>query len=174
MSNVEAGTLACACYEDGNLFYGVGEVTLPDIEREVFNIKGLSLMGSFEMPATGQVKPMKMTIKFTDANEALYKLDEERLHLLDLRVLKGGYENTTGALTKTNHRYLIQSYPIKSTGGTTAPVASQGASVEHSVISLKEYRDNKLWRHIDVLKMIDIDASGVDRMADIRSALGME
>lgn len=174
MSNVEAGTIACACYEDGNMFYGVADATLPDIDREVFNIKGLSLMGSFDLPITGQYKPMKMILKFTDANEARYKLDEERLHSLDLRVLKGGYENTTNELTKTNHRYLIQSYPVKSSGGTIAPASSQEATVEHSVISIKEFRDNKLYRHIDVVKMIDVDSSGIDRFAEIRKHLGME
>ncbi|MDE6727920.1 MAG: phage major tail tube protein [Oscillospiraceae bacterium] len=174
MSNVETGTIACACYEDGNLFLGVAKVTLPDIERETFNIKGLALMGSFDLPATGQVKPMKMTIEFTDANEAQYKLDEERSHLLDLRVLKAGYDNTSAELTRTNHRYLIQCYPIKSSGGTVSPVESQGVSSEHSVTMIKEFRDNKLYRHIDVIKMIYVDSSGVDRFAEIRKHLGME
>lgn len=174
MSNVETGTIACACYEDGNIFLGVAEIGLPDIEFETFNVSGLSLMGSIELPAVGQVKPMKMTVKFTDANEAQYKLAEPRAHLLDLRVRKTGYESTTSELTQTNHRYLIQCFPLKSSGGTIAPVASQGASGEYAVTSIKEFRNDNLCRHIDVIKMIYDDGSGVDRFAEIRKHLGME
>lgn len=173
MSNVEVGTLLCACYEDGKQFLGVAKITLPDLEFETFGVKGLGLMGSMDLPAYGQLKPMKMTINFTDANEAQYRLAELRTHLLDLRVLKGGYDNTTSELTETNHNYIIQCYPTKTTGGDIEPVSSQGASNEFSVTSLKEYRDNKRCRYVDVVKMIYEDGSGVDRMANRRRMLGM-
>lgn len=171
--NVEVGTISCMCYEDGNQFLGVAKVTLPDVEFETFNVKGLGLMGSMELPALGQVKPLKMTINFNDANEAQYTLAEIRPHNLDLRVLKEGYESTTSELTQTNHQYLIQCYPVKTSGGNIEPVGTQDASNEFSVTSFKEFRNGKLCRYIDVVKMIYEDGSGVDRFAQIRRMLGM-
>ena len=53
------------------------------------------------------------------------------------------------------------------------PAAPQGVSGEFAVLSFKEYRAGKLCRHIDVVKMIYEDGSGVDRFADIRRMLGM-
>lgn len=173
MSNVEVGTLNCACYEDGKQFLGVAKIKLPDLEFETFLVKGLGLMGSTELPALGQLKPMKMTIDFTDANEAQYRLAELRAHLLDLRVIKEGYESTTSELTQTDHQYIIQCQPIKAPGGNIEPVSSQEASNEFSVTSLKEYRNGKRCRYIDVIKMIYEDGSGIDRMANIRRQLGM-
>lgn len=173
MSNVEVGTIACACYEDGKQFLGVAKITLPDIDHETFTVKGLGLMGSMDLPAACQVKPMRMTINFTDANEAQYRLAEMRPHLLDFRVIKQGYENTSGELVLTDHKYIIQCQPIKTGGGDVEPASPQGASNEFSVTGFKEYRSDKLCRHIDVIKMIYIDNSGIDRMATIRRMLGM-
>lgn len=173
MSNVEEGTIACACYEDGKQFLGVAKITMPDIEHETFTVKGLGLMGSTELPAYCQVKPMKMTVEFRDANEAQYRLAEVRNHMLDLRVIKQGYDNTSGDLSITDHQYIIQCQPIKTSGGDVEPAKPQGVSGEFAVLSFKEYRAGKLCRHIDVVKMIYEDGSGVDRFADIRRMLGM-
>ena len=141
---------------------------MPDIEHETFTVKGLGIMGSAEFPACCQVKPMKMGVEFTDANEAQYRLAEIRQHTLDLRVIKQGHESSSGELSITDHQYIILCQPIKTSGGDIAPVSPQGVSGEFAVIGFKEFRARKLCRHIDVVKMIYEDGSGVDRFAEIR------
>lgn len=173
MANVEEGTIACACYEDGKQFLGVAKITLPDIEFETFNVKGLGLMGSTDVPAYCQVKPMKMTVNFRDANEAQYRLTEVRNHLLDLRVVKQGMDNADAELTITDHQYIIQCQPIKTSGGDIESATQQAVSGEFAVLSLKELRAGKVCRNIDVVKMIYEDGSGIDRFAKLRKMLGM-
>lgn len=171
---VEEGTIAARVYEDGKHYLGIAEIEMPKVDRERFTVKGLDLMGSAEFPAKSQVKPMTMNIKFRDANDAQYVLAEQRMHLLTLWVHKQGHDDNQGNLVEINHKYIMQVQPLVTGGGTIAPATPQESSDEFAVYMLKEFRNNELVRHIDVINYIFKDSSGIDRAASIRRGLGME
>lgn len=174
MDNKEiAGTIACACYENGKRFMGVAKYTPPKVEYETFTVKGLGIMGSFEIPAECQVKPMRSKVEFIDSNAAQLRLSEMTTHLIDLRVLKGGYNPADGKLVETKDRYIMRVYPIVTEDGEVAPAAQQGVSTEFAVSMLKVIRDGKVMRHIDPIKGIFIDNErGEDKFASARKFLG--
>lgn len=167
------GTIACACYENGKRFLGVAKITLPKVEYETFTVKGVALMGSFEVPASCQVKPMRTTVEFIDANSTQVTLSEMTTHLLDFRVLKGGYNPGDGKLVEGKDRYIMRVYPISTEDGDVEEAAQQGTKTEFSVSMYKVVRDGKVMRHIDPVKKIFIDNErGEDKFASARKFLG--
>lgn len=173
MSQVIEGTIAAYVYEDGAGFLGLADIDMPDIEYETFEMKGLGLCGTADYSALCQFKPMRMTLNFRDSNDAYYALGDQRMHMLTLEVAKQDHEFQAGEIPVTHVKYIVQCEPVKLSGGKIAPASQQSVSVEMSVFMVKEFIDDKLERHIDVVNYINIGHDGVDRAAPIRAALNM-
>lgn len=172
MNQIE-GTIAAYIYEDGKQYLGVADVSMPDIEYATFQLSGLGLCGEAEYGVLCQFKPMKMTLNFSETSEAHYILSEQRMHMLTLNVCKQTHDYSERQLHTAGMKYVMQVQPIKSAGGTIAPAKQQNVSTEFSVFMLKEFIDEKVVRHIDVINYINIGYNGVDIAAPIRKALGM-
>lgn len=169
---MDAGIINCALYEDGSEYLGIANITLPNTSNKKLNINGVGIAGDIDMPVPGHRDAMTVSIAFTDAPESQYKLCEMRRHILDLREAHENYNAAAGGIGIKAHKRILEVIPTSQTGGTSAPATAQGASGEYSLLSYKEYIDGKLVRHIDPINFIDIDYSGKDNLAAVRSALG--
>ena len=67
---------------------------------------------------------------------------------------------------------LFRSLPKSLGGGTIGPVAAQAVSGEYSCVARQDYIDGVLVLDYDPANFKDVDASGTDRLASVRSALG--
>ena len=115
---------------------------------------------------------MTTTINFIDISDSAYKLAEQRVHILDLRVAHQKYNGTESKLDIIPHKYILEVVPKALNGGTVAPASAQALSGEYSTLSLKEYVNNELVRDVAPLGFRNVDASGTDSLAEVRSALG--
>ncbi len=169
---MKAGVINFAVYENGSEYLGIAKVTLPDTENKTFTVNGAGIAGDIDMPVPGHRNAMTATIEFTDATEAAYKLAEHRKHTIDLRAAHEEYDSTVGAIAVKAYKHILDVIPKKLGGGDVAPASPQSISGEYSVLSRKDYIDGVLVRDIDPINFKDVDASGNDSLAAVRSALG--
>ena len=173
MNGIDEGVINYALYEDGKRLLGVAKVTMPDKVSKTFTINGAGIGGDIELPVKAARNAMKIKIEFRNANESAYILEENRVHLVDLRVLHQNADYMHGELKETGHKFVLKIIPVSFSGGDIETAKAQPVSGEFSVLSLKEYIEEKLMRHIDPVNMIDVDHTGKDRAESIRRALGM-
>lgn len=173
MNGIDEGVINYALYEDGKRFLGIAKVTMPDKVSKSFTMNGAGIGGDIEIPVVAARDAMKMKIEFRNANEAAYTLAEERVHLVDMRVIHQNLDHKAGELGESDHKFVTKIIPLSFSGGDIEVAKPQPVSGEFSVLSIKEYISNKLVSHIDPVNMIDIDHTGKDRAASIRRGLGM-
>lgn len=173
MNGIDEGVINYALYENGKRFLGVAKVTMPDKTSKTFTMNGAGIGGDIDIPVVAARDAMKMKIEFRNANEAAYTLAEERVHLVDMRVIHQNLDYSAGELGESNHKFVVKIIPISFSGGDLETAKPQAVSGEFSVLSIKEYIGDKLVSHIDPINMIDIDHTGKDRAESIRRGLGM-
>lgn len=169
---MNAGIINFEVYENGTNYMGIASVNLPQVTKKTFTVNGAGVAGDVDIPVKGHADAMSVTIQFIDAPEAVYTLAEERKHTLDIRAAHEIYDSTTGTIKVVAYKHILEVIPKSLGNGTVAPSAAQAASGEYSCLSIKDYIDGKLVRHYDPINYIDIDSSGIDKLADVRSALG--
>ncbi len=173
MNGIDEGVINYALYEDGKRFLGTAKITMPDKTSKTFTMNGGGIGGDIEIPVVAARDAMKMKIEFRNANEAAYTLAEERVHLVDLRIIHQNLDYAAGEIGESDHKFVVKIIPLSFSGGDVEPAKPQAVSGEFSVLSIKEYIGDKLVSHIDPVNMIDIDHTGKDRAASIRIGLGM-
>lgn len=162
-----------AVYENGNEYLGMANVILPVLTYKTITANGAGIPGDIDLPIPHR-DAMRATFNFTDAPMAAYKLSEFRVHEVDLRVAHEEYDATKGKMVVRAHKHVMSIMPITRNGGTVAPTAAQAASGEYTVLSYKEYIDNKLVNDYDPVHFKDVDSSGTDNLAEVRKALGKQ
>lgn len=165
------GVIDFAVYEDGSEFLGLAKVSLPDSVLKTITVNGAGIAGDLEVPVLGQKEAQRATFEFIDNPNAAYKLAEERVHLLTLRVAHQTYDATKGIIP-TGQKYVLSVYPISKTGGEVAPAGQQSVTVEVSVLSRQDFLNGTLVKHESVLGHIDVDATGKNRLDEVKKILG--
>lgn len=168
---LNAGTVDFAVYENGKEYLGTAKVTPPTVANKTFTLSGAGLGGDIDIPSYKK-EAMRATLDFTDISDAYYKLSEDRVHLLDLRAVHQNFDPKKGNIGTTPQKMIIEFCPISKNAGTIEPSSPQGTSIEGSVLSLKEYYNGKLVRHIDPARYIDKDSTGKNRLDAVKKALG--
>lgn len=169
---MNAGVINFAVYENGSEYLGLAKITLPDMTNKTLSVNGAGIPGDIDIPVPGHRDAMSVKIEFIDAPEAAYKLAEERQHILDCRAAHEEYDATTGAINVKAYKHILTVFPKSLGGGTVGPVAAQAVSGEYSCFARKDYIDGRLMLDYDPANFKDIDASGTDRLAAVRTALG--
>ncbi len=169
---MNTGVINFAVYENGSEYLGLAKITLPDMTNKTLSVNGAGIPGDIDIPVPGHRDAMSVKIEFVDAPEAAYKLAEERQHILDCRAAHEEYDATTGAITVKAYKHILTVFPKSLGGGTVGTVAAQAVSGEYSCFARKDYIDGKLMLDYDPANFKDIDASGTDRLAAVRAALG--
>lgn len=169
---MDAGVINFAVYENGSEYLGIAKCTMPDSSNKVFTVNGAGIPGDIDVPVVGHKDAMKLNMSFVDNPASAYKLSEERVHLIDLRVAHEEVDATKGGIKINKVKHILEVMPLSTTGGDLAPATPQGVATDFSVFSIKTYINDKLVRHFDPLRIINIDASGNNLFDDIAKALG--
>ena len=93
---VENGVTNFAVYEDATEYYGMAEVTLPEITQISEEVKGAGIAGTFDGTFVGHLEAMSLTLNFRSVTTDAIKLAEPRKHQLDLRAAQQSWDNSTG------------------------------------------------------------------------------
>lgn len=173
MNGIDEGVINYALYEDGNRYLGIATVEMPNKTSKSFTMNGAGIAGDIDIPVIAHRDAMTMKINFRDTSEAAYILAEERVHLIDLRVVHQNLSVDAGEVGISGHKFVAKIMPKSLSGGTLSPASSQAVSGEYSVLSIKEYIDGKCVSDIDPTAFRDVDHTGKDRAEAIRKALGI-
>lgn len=169
---MEAGIINYAVYENGSEYLGIANITLSNKSYKKLTVNGAGIPGDIDLPVPGHTDAMTITINFLDAPRAAYKLCEFRRHLIDIRAAHEEYDATAGKIVVRAYKHVLEIIPVSKNNGTLAPSAAQAASGEYTLLSQKDYIDGKLVSNHDPIHFKDIDSSGKDALAAVRSALG--
>lgn len=173
MNGIDEGVINYALYEDGNRYLGIATVEMPNKTSKSFTMNGAGIAGDIDIPVIAHRDSMTMKINFRDTSEAAYILAEERVHLIDLRVVHQNLSVDAGEVGISGHKFVAKIMPKSLSGGTLSPASPQAVSGEYSVLSIKEYIDGKCVSDIDPTAFRDVDHTGKDRAEAIRKALGI-
>lgn len=160
-----------AVYEDAKEFLGMAKVTMPDSVLKTVTVNGAGIAGDLKVPVLGQKEAQRATFEFIDNPIAAYRLAEERVHLLTLRVAHQSYDATKGIIP-TGQKYVLSVYPISKTGGEVAPAGQQSVTVEVAVLSRQDFINGTLVKHESVLGYLDVDSTGKNRLDEVKGILG--
>lgn len=168
---VDNGTNTFAVYEDATEYYGMAEVTLPEIGTKAEEVTGAGIGGAFNGPFVGQVEAMSLTLNFRRVSKDVTKLAEPRNHQIDLRGAQQYWDNTAGVFKTQAVKYVLIAIPTKFNPGKLANASPTESSCEFSVTYFATFIDGEKVMEVDVLNC-KYFVNGVDYAADIRKALG--
>ncbi len=160
-------------YRDGGVQLGIAKVELPSIEFMTESIAGLGIAGEIDTPVQGHFSSMQIKFTWNTTTSDAIKLIEMQAHHLDIRGNIQSYDAGTGKYHDEAIKVLVRASP-KSVGiGAFEPAKKMDAETELEVSYLKINQAGKELVEIDKFNMI-FRVLGVDKMAAIRSNLGMD
>lgn len=169
---MDAGIINFAVYENGSEYLGLAKITLPDLSSKKLTVNGAGIPGDVDLPIPGHRDAMIVKIEFLDAPESAYRLAEGRRHILDCRAAHESYDSAKGEIKVRAYKHILEVIPTNLGGGTVAPSTAQAISGDYTCLSRKDYIDGVCMLDYEPLNFVDKDASGTDRLATVRSALG--
>jgi len=171
MSKINETVINFAVYENSTEFYGMAEVTLPEITNITQEIKGAGIAGTYESVIKGHIEAMSMTLNFRTMNKDVVKLMEIRDHQIDLRAAQQEKDTVSGSTKTVAIKHIMVVQPKKTNFGKIAQASPSDGSGEYAVTYWASYIDGKKMFEIDILNFIHI-INGKDYLADVRKALG--
>ncbi len=171
MAKVNESIINFAVYENAIEYYGMAEVTLPEITNLTAEVTGAGIAGTVESVILGHIEAMSMTMNFRTFTKDAVALHEPRDHTLDLRAAQQDKDTVSGKTLVTSVKHVMTVKPKRLSPGKLAPAAAADASGEYAVSYWATYIDGAKVLEIDVLNFIYI-VNGVDYLAQVRTALG--
>lgn len=171
MAKHDETVISYSVYEDGTEYLGMSEVTLPEISWITSELSGAGISGKIDEVVLGHLEAMSATFNFRTVTDAAIKLNEPRVHNIDLRVAQQKYNTRTSATGVKRVRHVMKMKPKKFSPGKVAPASTADASGEYSVFYYAMYIDDKKKTELDPLNFICV-INGKDYLADVRKALG--
>lgn len=168
---VDNGTNNFAVYENATEYYGMAEVTLPEISAITEEIKGAGISGNFDGVFVGHVEAMTLTLNFRSVTPEAIALTTPEVHQLDLRASQQYWDNAVGKFYQQAVKHIALVTPKKFVPGKLAPASPVDASGEYVVTYFATYINGAKKLEIDILNFIYF-VNGTDYLADVRKALG--
>lgn len=166
---ISGATGAFTLFVNGRELTDATSVTLVDIEIPTTELKGAGIMGTINIPQTGQINAMTMEI-------ALRRSGSEKTYLLaqgksDIEVrIATDVRASDGSIYVEGTKIFATGYPTKLGSGKVEPGATRDETVSYSTTRYREVVDG------DETILIDQEAKvfkvgGSDRMRTVRSIL---
>ena len=171
MVKVDETVIGFAVYEDATEYYGMSEVTLPEISNLTEEISGAGMGGKVEAVILGAIEAMTTTLNFRTVTKNAIKLHEPREHKIDLRAAQQQKDTTKGVTEVVRVKHLLTLTPKKLNPGKVATASAAEVSGEYATTYFATYIDGKKMLEIDPLNYIYF-VNGKDWLADVRKALG--
>lgn len=171
MSKINETVINFQVYENATEFYGMAEVTLPEISNITNEVKGAGISGTFESVVLGHLEAMTLTLSFRTLVKDAIALLEPRNHQIDLRVAQQDKDTVTGQTKVVALKHVFVVKPKKLNPGKIAPATPADASGEYAVTYWATFINGEKVLEIDILNFIYF-VNGTDYLADVRKALG--
>lgn len=159
-------------YSGSQLYMGVADVELPNIEFMSETLSGAGIAGELDSPTIGHTSSMSVKIKFRTATKTAMELAAPKRHELTLRASTQAREIADGAALKTYPQKIMIAGTPKSAGlGKFEPGKMQDVPVDLACDYLKMWIDNEVAVEIDKFNMIH-KVGDTDYLQQVRSDLG--
>lgn len=171
MSRVDELVLNFAIYEDAIEYLGMAEVELPEITAMTEEITGAGIAGNVEAIAVGHFEAMTLKLNFRTVTDATIRLNEPRIHMIDLRAAQQSESTVTKEVGTDAMKYILRVKPKKLAPGKLGVVTKADASGEYAVTYYAIYKNGVKKVEIDQLNYIYY-VNGKDYLESVRKALG--
>ena len=171
MARINESIINFLVYEDAVEYYGMAEVTLPEISHITNEVKGAGISGTFESVILGHLEAMTLALNFRTFVRDAVALLEPRDHQIDLRVAQQDKDTVSGKTVITALKHVLVVKPKKLNPGKVAPAGPADASGEYAVTYWATFINGKRTLEIDILNFIFF-VNGTDYLAEVRKALG--
>ncbi|MCL2082872.1 MAG: phage major tail tube protein [Oscillospiraceae bacterium] len=172
MVSYEVVTINFMVYEGKNRFAGAASVQLPNINQKTVNLSGAGIAGDVEVPISGQLEAMEVSIKFNEFSAEVARLRSPGRHTITLMPAVQRGDKTKGEIVTVPEKHTMVIVPKGLSGANIAPATQRESTLTASVRYWKYTVDGKTVHEIDPMNHIFI-INGVDHGKAVRKALGL-
>lgn len=166
---ISGSVIAHKLIADGAETYDNVSVQLPSIEKSTTEMKGAGIMGTIDMPMTGQFNSMVFTINTRSINKNSVELIKPGPQRLEIRFLRD-VMLPDGSMIPQGSKIFITGVNKKYDPGKIETSATMDGSIEFEVLRYRQVIDGKETLLIDKLANI-FKVNGIDYMSEIRASL---
>ncbi|KPU42159.1 phage tail tube protein FII [Oxobacter pfennigii] len=145
-------------------------VQLPSIETQTGELKGAGIMGTIDMPASGQIGSLVFTVNLRSMNKNSGELMRPGIRNIELRFVRD-VMTTDGSMIPEGTKIFITGINKKYDPGKVEINATMDGAADFEVLRYRQVVAGKETLLIDKRNFI-FKINGRDYMQDIRSALG--
>lgn len=159
-------------YLDGTDLVGVADVTLPTLETMTETVKGAGIAGEMDSPTVGHFGSMELVLNWRTLEKSNVVLASPKGVHLDLRGAQQVYDSAEGKYVTRSVKCVVRGIPKNTELGKFEVGATTDTSntIEVNYIKVSVAGEDLL--EIDKYNFI-CNIAGVDYMAEIREALGL-
>lgn len=143
---------------------------LPSIEVQTGEIKGAGILGTIDMPVTGQIGSMTFTINMRSVNKNAANLAKPGIQNIELRFVRD-VVNASGQVIPEGTKIFITGINKKYDPGKVESPSTMDGSIDFEVIRYRQIINGVETLLIDKRNYI-YKINGVDYMQQIRRILG--
>ncbi|MGI5839285.1 MAG: phage major tail tube protein [bacterium] len=143
---------------------------LPSIETQTGEVKGAGILGTIDMPATGQIGSMTFTINMRSVNKKAAELAKPGLQNIELRFVRDTV-TADGQTVPEGAKIFIAGINKKFDPGKVESPTTMDGSIDFEVLRYRQIIDGVETLLIDKRNYI-FKVNGVDYMKQVRAALG--
>ena len=143
---------------------------LPSIEVQTGEIKGAGILGSIDMPVTGQIGSMTFTVNMRSINKNAANLAKPGVQNIELRFARDTV-SADGQTIPEGAKIFISGINKKYDPGKVEPPTTMDGSIDYEVIRYRQVINGVETLLIDKRNYI-YKINGVDYMQKVRQALG--
>ena len=143
---------------------------LPSLENQTSELKGAGIMGSIDLPSTGQIGPMSFAMSSRSINKKSAELAKPGVQNIELRFVKDTL-NADGQKVPEGTKVYIAGVLKKMDPGKVESSATNDSSLEFEVLRYRQVIEGVEVLLIDKRSYI-YKVNGVDYMEKIRQTLG--
>lgn len=169
---VDNGTLSFRVYEDANVFYGMAEVALPEVNLLAEEIKGAGIAGAFSGVFMGQTEAMAATLNFRSVSPDVTRLMEPRNHQIQLWASQQQWDSAAGEFKEIAIKHVLTGTPSKYNPGKLATASPTETTVELAITYFATFIGGVKKMEIDPINCISF-MNGKDWLATTRRNIGM-
>ena len=159
-------------YLNGVDLLGVAEGTIPALEAMTSEVKGAGVAGVVESPVLGHFNSTNFSLTWRTVTDDFMKLFDHITNDIELFSALQQYDAGLGVYKVVPLQVSIRAITKTSTPGNLTVGDNMDTQTEFEVVRMKIYLDGKERVVMDKYNYI-YKVDGVDRLAEVRTALGM-
>jgi P2 family phage contractile tail tube protein len=166
---ISGSVIAHKILSDGEEIFDQVSCQLPSIEKATGELKGAGILGTIDMPLSGQINAMTFSITSRGINSKASKLAREGRQTLEIRFVRDVILGD-GSIIKEGTKIFITGVNKKFDPGKVENGSTMDGSIEFEVLRYRQVIEGVETLLIDKLNYI-YKINGIDYMEKIRASL---